>query len=141
MIEGSQHNETHDWWGFGVLIYEMLFGQPPFQHNNPEVLFHLILKNNVAFPDRIRHGIIYTKEAKDIIQLLLNKDKTKRLGRNGLDEVLSHKWFADLDRHDMEAKKIPSTYNFKANKASIDEKKNSRARITSLEESPISAER
>ena len=96
------------------------------------------MQNNVAFPDRNRHGIAYSPEAKDIIQLLLKKDKTQRLGRNGLDEVLSHRWFADLDRHDMAAKKIPSPYNHKQKQQELGVVKK---RVIELKEKEIGRER
>lgn len=32
MIVGSGHDHTLDWWGLGILIYEMIIGIPPFFH-------------------------------------------------------------------------------------------------------------
>jgi len=30
IIKGTGHNKEADWWSLGILIFEMLFGGPPF---------------------------------------------------------------------------------------------------------------
>ena len=48
---------------------------------------------------------------KDLIINLLIKDKTKRLGTNGgVDEVISHPWFSDLDLESIKSKSIRAPY-------------------------------
>ena len=39
-----------DWWAFGVLLYEMLSGQPPFEADHEDDLFESILHDEVLFP-------------------------------------------------------------------------------------------
>ena len=39
-----------DWWALGVLIYEMLAGQPPFDGATEDDLFMSIQYNEVLFP-------------------------------------------------------------------------------------------
>jgi len=39
-----------DWWAFGVLLYEMLVGQPPFGGEDEEELFLLIKEQNPSLP-------------------------------------------------------------------------------------------
>lgn len=40
VIEGkSVSNFSLDWWSFGVLVYEFIVGIPPFNDENPELIF------------------------------------------------------------------------------------------------------
>lgn len=41
---------------------------------------------------------------------LLNKDRQQRLGANGIDEILAHPWFADLNMEALQAKTITPPY-------------------------------
>ena len=34
---------TTDWWSFGILIFEMIYGSPPFYNRDREKMFHDIL--------------------------------------------------------------------------------------------------
>ena len=45
VIIGSGHNATNDWWTLGILIYEMLYGIPPFysRSKNQDHLFKIII--------------------------------------------------------------------------------------------------
>ncbi len=39
-----------DWWALGVLMYEMMAGQPPFEADNEDDLFESILHDDVLYP-------------------------------------------------------------------------------------------
>ena len=44
MINNTGYNKCIDFWQFGVLIYEMMTGYPPFSDSNPINLFKMINK-------------------------------------------------------------------------------------------------
>jgi len=58
----------------------------------------------VVFPDRRQFKINYSDELVEIVGLLLKKDRRERLGaKNGMKEILAHKWFAGVDIAKLEA--------------------------------------
>ncbi|CAH8848001.1 unnamed protein product [Trichobilharzia szidati] len=89
----SDYGRSVDWWGLGVVMYEMMCGRLPFYSSDHEVLFELILQENVSFPPHL------TQPAQDILSRLLIKDPTSRLGGGTQDvlEVMAHLFFASID--------------------------------------------
>lgn len=83
MLKNSKYENSVDVWGLGVLLYEFLTGKPPFEDSSEKGTYKKIKSVNPIFPQQI------SKEAKDLIQRLLNKNPSERLT---LDEVLQHPW-------------------------------------------------
>lgn len=54
------YGKSVDWWAYGVLLYEMLVGQPPFDGEDEEELFNAITDHNVSYPKSL------SKEAKEV---------------------------------------------------------------------------
>ncbi|KAM9954477.1 hypothetical protein ACTFIR_012908 [Dictyostelium discoideum] len=44
VIKNSGYGKTVDWWALGIIIFEMLSGQPPFISKNPDKIFRKINK-------------------------------------------------------------------------------------------------
>lgn len=44
------HNPGVDWWAFGVLLFEMLSGYPPFYDRNPYEIYRKISIGFYQFP-------------------------------------------------------------------------------------------
>ncbi|KAK4879725.1 hypothetical protein RN001_007871 [Aquatica leii] len=79
-----------DWWSVGIFVYEMLVGETPFYADSllgtyNKIMYH---ENNLTFPPEVE----ISSEAKSLIQGLLC-DRTKRLGRNSVDEIKNHLFF------------------------------------------------
>ena len=111
IIIGEGHDKNADWWSFGILIYEMLCGLPPFYVENIDQMYELIKSAPLKFPNRI----ILSDNAKDIIKKLLNRNVKKRLGNNGIKEIKEHPFFKDIDFNLIEQKKIPAPFVPKLN--------------------------
>lgn len=63
IITGEGHNKSADWWSFGILIYEMLCGIPPFYNENLERMYELIKLAELRFPKKIK----ISSDAQDLI--------------------------------------------------------------------------
>ena len=61
-------------WALGVLMYEMMAGQPPFEADNEDDLFESILHDDVLYP------VWLSKEAVSILKGFMQKKVSKRLG-------------------------------------------------------------
>lgn len=96
------YGKSVDWWAFGVLLYEMLVGQPPFDGEDEEELFAAITDHNVSYPKAL------SKEAKDVCKGFLTKKPEQRLGCNqkGEDEVRSHGFFRRIDWEKLENREV-----------------------------------
>jgi len=44
------YDSSVDWWALGVLMYEMMAGQPPFEADTEDDLFESILNDDVLYP-------------------------------------------------------------------------------------------
>lgn len=107
IITGEGHNMNADWWSYGTLIYEMLFGIPPFFCENVEKMYELITHANVRFPKKIT----VSEEVKDLLLKLLVKDQDQRLGsKGGFDTIKSHPWFKGFDFNALEQKKLEAPF-------------------------------
>jgi len=107
IITGEGHNRMADWWSYGTLVYEMLFGIPPFFNENVEMMYELITNKELRFPKKFN----VSDEAKDLLRKLLVKDQKQRFGNNGgFDEIKKHPFFKDMDFQALEAKKIEAPF-------------------------------
>jgi len=97
VIKGTGHDGSVDWWTFGILIYEMLYGVTPFKGKNQQDTFNKIQKQTeVTFPPHPR-GTAVTKTVKSLLKGLLTSDKKKRLGTTGgATDIKDHPFFKDI---------------------------------------------
>jgi len=100
------HGKPVDWWTLGILIYEMIVGQPPFCDEDPMGIYQKILAGKVYFPK------YFDKNAKALVKKLLTADLSKRFGnlKDGANDILQHKWFSTLDFVKLEQCEIPPPY-------------------------------
>ena len=107
IITGEGHNRAADWWSYGILLFEMLCGIPPFYCENTERMYDLITNAELRFPKRIP----MSDNAKDLIKKLLIKKQDKRLGVNkGFEEIKAHPFFQGFDFDALFNKKMEAPF-------------------------------
>ena len=80
------HSYEVDIWSFGVIMYAMIIGKPPFETSEIKQTYKRIKAIQYSFPD----GIPISDNAKDLIKRILVLDPNKR---PSIDEILDHPFF------------------------------------------------
>jgi serine/threonine protein kinase len=104
-------------WAFGVILYTMLAGKPPFYHDDFEKLKKQVLACDVIFPKNMQSLSFL---AKSFIYDLLHPDPAKRLT---VQQALQHPWLnepaeeleaVDLERNVAELRKYQTLKKLRA---------------------------
>ncbi|MEJ1275302.1 serum/glucocorticoid regulated kinase 1 [Cricetulus griseus] len=74
VLHKQPYDRTVDWWCLGAVLYEMLYGLPPFYSRNTAEMYDNILNKPLQLKPNI------TNSARHLLEGLLQKDRTKRLG-------------------------------------------------------------
>ncbi|KAI9819602.1 MAG: rim15, signal transduction response regulator [Pycnora praestabilis] len=118
-INGVGQDEMSDWWSLGCILFEFLFGYPPFHADTPEKVFENILQRRIQWPDDEEFPA--SDEAKDLMNRLMCVNPRERLGANinekyscGGEEIRKHPWFKGMNWESLledEAQFIPAPGN------------------------------
>ena len=117
-INGVGQDELSDWWSLGCILFEFLYGYPPFNAETPDQVFQNILGRKIQWHD---DPCEVSPEAKDLMNKLMCTEPKERLGANvegtyatGAEEIKNHPWFAEINwetlRQD-EASFVPAPEN------------------------------
>ena len=88
------YTQLCDWWSVGVIMYEMIVGQPPFMAPTPSETQLKIM--NWSQYLHIPHHAMMSPAAADLI-LRFCCDPQDRIGKNGADEIKQHPFFSAID--------------------------------------------
>jgi len=94
IIQGQGHGAEVDWWSFGILMYELLYGFTPFKGAKRDATFENILKKPLQFPPKPT----VSPQCQDLISQLLERDTKKRLGSvAGAEDIKNHPFFKEIN--------------------------------------------
>ncbi|CAL0298949.1 unnamed protein product [Lupinus luteus] len=83
VVAGKGHDFSVDWWSYGVVLYEMLYGTTPFTGSNRHQTFHSILTKEPELTGM-------KTALRDLIRRLLEKDPGRRIK---VHEIKGHDFF------------------------------------------------
>ncbi|KAK4879563.1 hypothetical protein RN001_007709 [Aquatica leii] len=100
------YGQSADWWSFGVLIYEMSAGYPPFYSHDSMKIYEKIVSGKFKFAQH------FTTELKDLLRNILQIDLSRRYGnlKNGANDIKTHKWFRDVNWLSIYHRKVPPPF-------------------------------
>ncbi|XP_040070750.2 serine/threonine-protein kinase N2 [Ixodes scapularis] len=102
VLTETSYTRAVDWWGLGVLLFEMLVGESPFPGDDEEEVFDSIVHDEVRYPRFL------SIEAIAIMRRLLRKNPERRLGTSekDADDVKKQAFFRNINWEDLLTKKL-----------------------------------
>ncbi|XP_032163682.1 serine/threonine-protein kinase N3 isoform X3 [Mustela erminea] len=93
VLTQEAYTRAVDWWGLGVLLYEMLVGECPFPGDTEEEVFDCIVNADAPYPHFL------SVQGLELIQKLLQKCPEQRLGAGEQDaeEIKTQPFFSTTD--------------------------------------------
>ncbi|XP_029773668.1 serine/threonine-protein kinase N1 [Suricata suricatta] len=106
VLTDTSYTRAVDWWGLGVLLYEMLVGESPFPGDDEEEVFDSIVNDEVRYPRFL------SAEAIGIMRRLLRRNPERRLGSSERDaeDVKKQPFFRTLGWDTLLARRLPPPF-------------------------------
>ncbi|XP_066586208.1 cAMP-dependent protein kinase catalytic subunit 1-like [Prorops nasuta] len=106
VILSKGYGSAVDWWSFGVLVYEMNAGYPPFYAQNHMKIYEKIVAGKFKFAQH------FSETLKDFIKNLLQVDLTRRYGnlKDGTNDIKNHPYFQSTDFLQIYKKEVKPTF-------------------------------
>jgi serine/threonine protein kinase len=93
IILNHPHSFSVDYWSLGILIYELVYGEPPFHRETEQETYRCALLGRLQFPSDVE----VSPEFVHLVRRLLAVDPIHRIGHTSIDEIVNHPWFAGVD--------------------------------------------
>ncbi|XP_004932509.1 serine/threonine-protein kinase N [Bombyx mori] len=102
VLTETSYTRAVDWWGLGVLIFEMLVGESPFPGEDEGEVFDSIVNDEVRYPRTL------SLEAIALMRRLLRKNPERRLGSSERDaeDVKKQAFFRNVDWEQLLLRKV-----------------------------------
>ncbi|KAF6739583.1 Serine/threonine-protein kinase Sgk1 [Oryzias melastigma] len=101
VLQGQPYTPAVDWWGLGVVLFEMLSGMPPFYSQRKVEMFENILHAPLQLPNGA------SRAAQSLLAGLLDREVSSRLGeKRDFEEIQEHHFFASINWDDLLARKV-----------------------------------
>ena len=111
IVKGEPYNQSVDWWGLGVMLFEMLTKTTPFDDDGGfEFISKKILAHKIDFP------WFFNWEAADAIRRLCEPNPALRLGFKAMSsmdtgkDVREHPFFSCIDFGALQRRDIPTPF-------------------------------
>jgi serine/threonine protein kinase len=108
LIASTGHTNAVDWWTLGILTFELMSGQPPFESAYPMQIYSKVMKgiNKVPFPVKCQGPV------GDLIKAFLKKEPSERIAMRpgGVRNIKEHRWYQDFDWASMESGTLEGPY-------------------------------
>uniref|UniRef100_A0A8C7QSN9 protein kinase C n=1 Tax=Oncorhynchus mykiss TaxID=8022 RepID=A0A8C7QSN9_ONCMY len=106
VLTDTSYTRAVDWWGLGVLVYEMLVGESPFPGDDEEEVFDSIVNDEVRYPRFL------STEAIGIMRRLLRRNPDRRLGsgEKDADDVKKQPFFRGVDWEALLQRRLPPPF-------------------------------
>lgn len=89
VLNQSGHGFCVDYWGLGMILFEMMTGLPPWYTTDRSKLFKRLRGAPLVFPREVQ----FTPHARACIAGLLERDPRLRIGVLGLRSAMRHEFF------------------------------------------------
>jgi serine/threonine protein kinase len=100
VLSQQGHGFCVDYWGLGMLTYEMMTGLPPWYTTDRQKLFRRLKSAPLDIPN------YFSPSAADCISSLLERNPRRRLGMAGIRSAMEHEFFRNISWRSLYAKRV-----------------------------------
>lgn len=113
----GDYDQRVDVWACGIILYVLMVGYPPFNGQKDKDILNKIVKQPLIFDDDDWNKI--SKEAKDLISRMLEKNPSKRIT---MDEIFEHSWYKKhaISKDNPKTKEILSRFSMPSTNSQLE---------------------
>ena len=100
VLAQAGHGFCVDYWGLGMLLYEMMTGLPPWYTTDRAKLFRRLKSAPLDIPS------YFSEQAANCVSALLERNPRRRLGVTGIRNSMEHEFFRNISWKSLYARRV-----------------------------------